>query len=67
MLHWFAGAVLVTPDGGWPADDQQPQLKDALQQCGIKMWELYRVDNSGGAAAPLTVPEGPMKTVESVM
>lgn len=62
-----AGAVLVTPDGQWPADDQQPQLEVALQKCGIKIWELYRVDNSSDDAAPLTVPEGPMKTVELVM
>lgn len=62
-----AGAVLVTADGQWPADDQQPQLIKALQQCGIKIWELYKVDNSSSAAAPLTVPEGPMKTVESVI
>ena len=62
-----AGAVLVTPDGEWPAHDQQPQLEDALQRCGIKIWELYRVDNSSTAAAPLTVPEGPMKSVKSVI
>ena len=57
----------MTPDGQWPADDQQSQLEGALQQCGIKLWELYKVDNSCGAAAPLTVPEGPMKTVDSII
>ena len=60
-----SGAVLVTPDGKWPAPDQEEALEDALKKCGIKRWELYKVDNSSSAAAPLTVPEGPMKTVES--
>lgn len=61
------GAVLVTPDGKWPAADQEDALEDALKKCGIKRWELYKVDNSSSAAAPLTVPEGPMKTVEPEM
>jgi len=59
-----SGAVLVTPDGKWPAPDQEDALEDALEKCGIKRWELYKVDNSSSAAAPLTVPEGPMKTIE---
>ncbi len=63
----LVGAVLVTADGKWPAPDQEEALEDALQKCGIKRWELYKVDNSSTAAAPLTVPEGPMKTVESQM
>ena len=64
LLH-ASGAVLVTPDGHWPAPDQEDALEDALKKCGIKRWELYKVDNSSSAAAPLTVPEGPMKTMES--
>lgn len=60
----YRGAVLVTPDGHWPAPDQEDALEDALKKCGIKRWELYKVDNSSSAAAPLTVPEGPMKTME---
>lgn len=63
----YRGAVLVTPDGKWPAPDQEDALVDALQKCGIKRWELYKVDNSSTAAAPLTVPEGPMKTVAHEM
>jgi 2C-methyl-D-erythritol 2,4-cyclodiphosphate synthase len=59
-----SGAVLVTPDGKWPAPDQEDALEDALEKCRIKRWELYKVDNSSSAAAPLTVPEGPMKTIE---
>ena len=62
-----AGAVLVTPDGEWPAADQRDALEEALQKCGIKMWELYKVDNSGTDEAPLTVPEGPMKTMQPEM
>ena len=38
-----AGAVLVTPDASWPADDQQERLRAALERCGIKEWELFRV------------------------
>ncbi len=59
-----SGAVLVTPDGKWPAPDQEEALEGALKKCSIKRWELYKVDNSSSAAAPLTVPEGPMKTIE---
>ena len=52
----YAGAVLVTPDGEWPATDQEDALEEALHKCGIKMWELYKVDNSGTDEARLTVP-----------
>ena len=60
-----AGAVLVTPDGKWVASHQEEALEAALQKCGIKMWELYRVDNSSTLEAPLTIPEGPMKTIQA--
>ena len=46
MLQWLlgdAGAVLVTPDASWPADDQQDRLRAALERCGIKEWELFKV------------------------
>ena len=46
MLHLLlgdAGAVLVTPDASWPADDQQDRLCAALERCGIKEWELFKV------------------------
>ena len=33
-----AGAVLVTPDGKWPAADQEDAVEAALQKCGIKRW-----------------------------
>lgn len=56
--------MLVTPDGMWPAADQEGALEDALQKCGIKRWELYKVDNSSTEAAPLTIREGPMKTIQ---
>lgn len=60
----YRGAVLVTPDGMWPAADQEGALEIALQKCGIKRWELYKVDNSSTEAAPLTIREGPMKTIQ---
>ena len=63
-MREHAGAVLVTPDGKWPAADQEDALEAALQKCGIKKWELYRVDNSSTLEAPLTIPEGPMKTLK---
>ena len=62
-----AGAVLVTPDGKWPAADQEDALEAALHKCGIKRWELYKVDNSSPLEAPLTIPEGPMKTLQPQM
>ena len=66
-LIFAPGAVLVTPDGHWPAADQEDALEEALHKCGIKKWELYKVDNSSTVEAPLTVPEGPMKTVQPEM
>ena len=43
----YIGAVLATPDGLWPADDQMPRVEDALWRgCGIKIWEMISVDNS---------------------
>ena len=63
----LAGAVLVTPDGKWPAADQEDALEAALNKCGIKRWELYQVDNSSTLEAPLTIPEGPMKTLQPQM
>ncbi|KAL3156924.1 Vitamin D3 receptor [Trebouxia sp. C0009 RCD-2024] len=61
----YRGAVLLTPDGKWPAADQEDALEAALQKCGIKRWELYKVDNSSTLEAPLTIPEGPMKTLQA--
>ncbi|KAK9829000.1 hypothetical protein WJX72_003323 [[Myrmecia] bisecta] len=53
----YRGAVLVTTDGRWPAEDQEVRIGAALDRCGIKMWELYRVDNTGCEGAPLGIPE----------
>ena len=39
------GCAQVTPEGEWPADSQQQRLQASLDACGIKMWELFRVDN----------------------
>lgn len=54
----YTGAVLVTRDGEWPAESESERLDRALDGCGIKVWELYRVNNAGCANPPLGVPEG---------
>ncbi len=48
----------MTPDGKWPAESENKRLEAALEQCGIKLWELYRVNNEGGDKPPLGIPEG---------
>ncbi|KAJ7297031.1 hypothetical protein O6H91_15G056100 [Diphasiastrum complanatum] len=54
----YTGAVLVSPDGLWPAESEQKRLNIALQNCGIKTWEMYSVDNCSCDNAPLGIPEG---------
>eukprot|EP00850_Spirogloea_muscicola_P018166 SM000163S02334 [mRNA] locus=s163:300101:303983:- [translate_table: standard] len=39
----YTGAVLVTPDGNWPGERHEERLLLALDSCGIKLWELFRV------------------------
>ncbi|CAI5466894.1 unnamed protein product [Closterium sp. Yama58-4] len=53
----YTGAVLVSKDGEWPGPEHAVRLKAALDRCGIKEWELYRVDNSCCENAPLGLPE----------
>jgi len=54
----YTGAIVVTPDGKWPAESENERLEAALERCGIKLWELYRVNNEGGDKPPLGIPEG---------
>ena len=43
----YIGAVLATPDGLWPAEDQMERVEDSLWRgCGVKIWEMCQVDNS---------------------
>lgn len=51
----YSGAVLATPDGNWPSKDQEERLCAALDAAGIKLWELYRVDNKSCGGAPLDI------------
>lgn len=53
----YTGAVLVSPDGSWPTEEQQGRLEEALEACGIKKWELYAVDNQTCQEPPLGLPE----------
>ena len=45
--------MFCTPDGEWPAAEHLPRVTAALHTCGIELWELYQVDNSCCAGAPL--------------
>lgn len=54
----YTGAILVTPDGAWPPESEAARINSALAKCGIKVWELYRVKNSGCSNPPLGIPEG---------
>ncbi|GAB2226212.1 hypothetical protein Droror1_Dr00022013 [Drosera rotundifolia] len=54
----YTGAVLVSPDGKYPREVERPGLASALEKCGIKVWELFEVDNCSCQGAPLGLPEG---------
>ncbi|KAM5577535.1 hypothetical protein ABKV19_008064 [Rosa sericea] len=54
----YTGAVLVSPDGAYPNDVHRSRLVSALENCGIKEWELFTVNNSSCANPPLGIPEG---------
>ncbi|XP_010416941.1 PREDICTED: uncharacterized protein LOC104702728 [Camelina sativa] len=54
----YTGAVLVTPDGSYPAEKEKERLQAALEKCGIKEWELFAVDNCSCENAPLGIPQG---------
>ncbi|CAD5319150.1 unnamed protein product [Arabidopsis thaliana] len=54
----YTGAVLVTPDGSYPAEKEKERLQSALEKCGIKEWELFAVDNCSCENPPLGIPQG---------
>eukprot|EP00250_Pteridium_aquilinum_P012828 c20969_g1_i2 orf=326-1624(-) len=62
----YTGAVLVTPDGQWPSKSEHNRLIMALEQCGIKDWELYTVNNTSCEHPPLGLPEDACAQVTSL-
>jgi len=54
----YSGAVFCTPDGEWPSKEHWPRVTEVLATCGIKLWELYQVDNSSCVGAPLGLLDG---------
>ncbi|OIT07019.1 PREDICTED: violaxanthin de-epoxidase, chloroplastic [Nicotiana attenuata] len=54
----YTGAVLVSPDGQYPAEREKERMISALDRCGIKEWELFNVDNCSCEGPPLGLPEG---------
>ncbi|KAG7567212.1 VDE lipocalin domain [Arabidopsis thaliana x Arabidopsis arenosa] len=54
----YTGAVLVTPDGSYPAEKEKERLQSALEKCGIKEWELFAVDNCSCENPPIGIPQG---------
>lgn len=53
----YTGAVLVSPDGQYPAERKKERLVSALDRCGIKEWELFNVDKCSCEGPPLGLPE----------
>ncbi|CAM9486818.1 unnamed protein product [Choristocarpus tenellus] len=49
----YTGGLLVTPEGSWPAESEMGRVEEAFEACGMKMWELFEVDNSDTNGAPL--------------
>ncbi|KAK6922908.1 VDE lipocalin domain [Dillenia turbinata] len=54
----YTGAVLVSPNGDYPNEKTKPRLVSAFENCGIREWELFIVDNSMCRNPPMGVPEG---------
>ncbi|CAM9501428.1 unnamed protein product [Hapterophycus canaliculatus] len=53
----YTGALLVSRDGSWPEDKDMARVEKAFDSCGIKLWELFPVDNTNDKGAPLGLPE----------
>lgn len=54
----YGGSLLCTPDGEWPSPELMPRVEAAFARAGIKMWELYPVNNKlDSSDAPLGMPE----------
>lgn len=53
----YSGAVLVSRDGAWPAQDQRERLTTAFDAAGMKDWEMFRVNNRNCDGAPLDLPD----------
>lgn len=52
----YGGAVFVTPTGAWPQNPAVLQrVREAHDAVGLKLWELYTVDNSQRDGAPLAL------------
>lgn len=57
----YTGALIVSPDGNWPlmSESTYERIERALDRAGIKMWEVYEVNNVDTGKAgppPLGVP-----------
>jgi hypothetical protein len=53
------GSVFATPDGLWPDEKHLPRIEASMDSAGIKLWELYDVDQSccDPEEAPLDVTD----------
>ncbi len=49
----YTGAVFVTRDGTWPDPKHFQRVEEAHEKCGIKLWELFEVENYFCSDAPL--------------
>eukprot|EP00180_Rhodochaete_pulchella_P000988 Plantae.Rhodophyta-Rhodochaete_pulchella.ctg18163.p2 GENE.Plantae.Rhodophyta-Rhodochaete_pulchella.ctg18163~~Plantae.Rhodophyta-Rhodochaete_pulchella.ctg18163.p2 ORF type:complete len:131 (+),score=13.33 Plantae.Rhodophyta-Rhodochaete_pulchella.ctg18163:423-815(+) len=67
----YRGAILATPHGTWPGNgdpDVTLRIERALDLVGIKLWEMFFVDNETKgdlAPAPLQLP--PTATTSSAV
>lgn len=52
----YTGAVLGTIDGQPPPPSAAARVEQALQKCGIKQWEISKVDYSSCENPPLEIP-----------
>ncbi|CAM9746847.1 unnamed protein product [Ectocarpus sp. 8 AP-2014] len=53
----YTGSLLVSRDGDWPEEKEMERVEKAFDACGIKLWELFPVDNTNDEGAPLGLPD----------
>lgn len=63
----YRGALICTPTGELPEGaEANGRVDAALAACGIRRWEMFAVDNSQCADAPLSTPDSADLTLRAL-
>ena len=55
----YSGAIIASATGEWPENKESymPRIEKCLDECGIKIWEFFEVDNCNCEGAPLELSD----------